>query len=336
MKILLVQHRAIGDVLMCTPAIRTLRRAKPNAEITFLVADFAFECLRNNPYIDQFITPSQSASHIQYMKYILHVIKNKYDVVIDFQNNPRSALITAFSMAKKRISFESKHRNYAYNILIKPPPIHVYAGLRKLMLLRPLGVEEKDDCIPDFYISEDDKKWAESLWDKLGFSEKDFVVVVSPVSGGKKRYRQWSLKNYAQLCDLLISKYGARLLFNWGPGEFPMLKSVLEQMNIKIEVNYEIPSIRFLKAALERASLFIGNDGGARHVAVTADIPTVGIYHNPKVSPHWTPPGDPKHVVVQPETPGIGNVHLDTVIEKVNTMVESLFKSNVLCALQRE
>ena len=160
MKILLIQHRAIGDVIMCTPAIRALKREKPEAEITFLVTDYAFDVLRHNPHIDQFLVPPKHISNLRYTKYLCRVIRYRYDIVIDFQNNPRSALVSFFSGAKTRISFDSKHRNYAYNIRIKQPDIHVYAGIRKLMLLQPLGIEETVDVVPDFYIGGADRNWA--------------------------------------------------------------------------------------------------------------------------------------------------------------------------------
>lgn len=324
MKILLVQHRAIGDVIMCTPAIRALKRAIPKAEITFLVSDYAFDVLRYNPHIDRYLVPPKNVSNFKYMGYLYKVKKNRYDIVIDFQNNPRSALVTFISCAKKRISFDSKHRNYAYNIQIQPPAIHVYAAIRKLMLLQPLGIEEMMDVVPDFYIAGADREWADQLWKKLEFSKEDLVIVVSPVSGGRKFYRQWNPEHYGRLCDFLISKYNAKILFNWGPGEYRILKSVLEQMKNRIEIDYEISNIRYLKAVLEKSSLYIGCDGGARHMAIAADIPTIGLYHNSRISSHWTPPGDPKHVIIQPEKVGIKNIQLETVIKITDTIVGSI------------
>ena len=38
-KILIMHFGGIGDVLMCTPAVRLLRKCYPNSKINFIVAD---------------------------------------------------------------------------------------------------------------------------------------------------------------------------------------------------------------------------------------------------------------------------------------------------------
>lgn len=299
---------------MCTPAVRILKKSIPDAEITFLVDAFGFNALKYNPYISAFVVPDRKISHFAYSKYLFQIIQKKYEVVIDFQNNPRSALVTFLSGAPRRISFYNRHRNYAYNIKVEQPDIQVYAAMTKLKLLQPFGIHTDGDVLPDFYISETERKWADGFWRKMGFSENHFVTVVSPVSARGKLYKQWDPLSYAALCDFLISKYKIQILFNWGPGEYAVLESVRRQMKHQVNLDYQIPSICHLKAVLEKASLFIGCDGGARHIAIAADIPTIGLFGNPRVPQHWTPPGMDKHVIVTPERAGIEFIELDSVI----------------------
>jgi ADP-heptose:LPS heptosyltransferase len=314
---------------MCTPAIRALKKSIPDAEIAFLVDSFGFNALKYNPYINEFIVPERKISHFAYSKYLFRIIRKRYDVVIDFQNNPRSALVTFLSGAPRRISFSNRHRNYAYNIKVEHPEIRVYAAISKLKLLQPLGIHANGDVVPDFYISETERKWADELWRKMGFSKDDFVTVVSPISARGKLYKQWDPMSYAALCDFLISTCKIQIIFNWGPGEYEVLQMVLRQMKHQTNMDYEIPSICHLKAVLEKASLFIGCDGGARHIAIAADIPTIGLFGNPKVPQHWTPPAMSKHVIVKPEKAGIEFIDLNTVIGVTDKTLHMIRKSNV-------
>lgn len=97
-------------------------------------------------------------------------------------------------------------------------------------------------------------------------------------------------------------------------------------MNNKIEINYKISNIKQLKAIFERSSLFLGNDNGPRHIAITCGIPTIGIFSHIHAS-HWTPPEMEKHLVIEPEIPGIKNLKVETVIEKIDKFMKN-FQNN--------
>ncbi|MDP8211641.1 MAG: glycosyltransferase family 9 protein [Candidatus Stygibacter australis] len=120
-KIILIQLMAIGDVLMCTPAIRGLSNKFPDAEISFLVSDYAYDALRYNPHIDNLIIYPRNLSRLGYLKFLLSLRHNKYDLLIDFQNNPRSHIMSLIIRSLRKISFKSKRRNFGYTDLISPP-----------------------------------------------------------------------------------------------------------------------------------------------------------------------------------------------------------------------
>ena len=323
-RILLIQHGAIGDVLMCTPAVRALRKHLPEAEITFLIGNKAFDAVRHNPNIDKFIVPNLQMQFLKYLIYLFRFVFSRYDIVIDFQQNPRSALITFLTFAKKRISFTEKHRNYAYNIKIGPVDTQIYAAINKLKLLKPLGINESDDFLPELFITDKERKWAKELWNDLNFQKQDLIIALSPVS--IKSYRLWDLEYFAQICDFLIDKYQAKIVFTWGPGGFHIIKIIQHNMKNKIEINYTISSIKQLKAIFERSSLFLGNDNGPRHIAITCGIPTIGIFSHVHAS-HWTPPGMEKHLAISPEIPGIKNLKFEAAIEKIEKFMEKFYRT---------
>ena len=300
---------------MCTPAVRILRKHFPNSEITFLVGTKAFDALRYNPNIDRFIVPDLKMSFIKHFFYLLGFVFSRYDIVIDFQRNPRSALVTFLTFAKKRISFiGSKHRNYAYNIMQIENDNHLYAPINKLKLLQPLGIKETNDRLPEFFLSEKEEKYAEELWNILGFRANDLVIAISPVS--VRPYRLWEANNFAKICDFLIDKFNAKIVFTWGPGEYHIVESILKIMKHKMNVKYKIESIMQLKAIFEKSSLFIGNDNGPRHIAITAGIPTIGIFSH-HFTNHWTPPNIEKHLAISPRVKGLKNLRVEKVIADI-------------------
>ncbi|GIS36678.1 MAG: hypothetical protein Ct9H90mP8_0980 [Pseudomonadota bacterium] len=58
MNLLLIQLRRIGDVMMTTPAVRALRKAFPEASISFLTESPSDQVYKNNPtWINFFFIP---------------------------------------------------------------------------------------------------------------------------------------------------------------------------------------------------------------------------------------------------------------------------------------
>ncbi|MGA1824441.1 MAG: glycosyltransferase family 9 protein [bacterium] len=320
-KILLIQHRQIGDVLMCTPAVRAIRKKFVEAEITFMVEKFSYRTLSDNPNIDKFIIPSRKMSLSEYIKLLLKLQREKFDIVIDFFHNPKSASITWFSRAEKRISFTTKWRNYAYTIKVDPGDDNQYAALQNLRLLRPLGIENNEGYSLDFFINEEDREWANNLWDKLNLKSDDLILALSPVS--RRSYKVWPSECYAQLSDYLIKKYGAKILFTWGPGEKSFINAITSKMKQKPIVDYPMPTIKQLKAIFEKSSFFIGNDNGPRHIAISAGIPTVGLFG--KTNPyHWTPPNSQMHTIISNGKRGMRNLSLQSVMKEIDSKFEIL------------
>lgn len=324
MKILLIQHRQIGDVLMCTPALRELRKNFIGAEITFMVENFSSCALMHNRNIDKFIIPSRKMSPAEYVQLIMRLKKEKFDIVIDFFQNPKSAAITWFSRANKRISFKRKWRNWPYTITVDPGHDDQYAAKQKLRLLKPLEIKTSDDYLLDLYVPDEDRKWADALFNRLGFKSDDLILALSPVS--RRAYKVWPGEYFAQLCNHLIKKYSAKILFTWGPGEKSFINEIVCKMDKKPDCNYSISTIQQLKALFEKSSLFIGNDNGPRHIAISGDIPTVGLFGttNPL---RWTPPNAPMHTIIHEKGKGIKDIRLEYVIKTIDTKLESLLSS---------
>ena len=75
---------------------------------------------------------------------LLNLRSRKFDCVIDFYGNPRSALITRFSGAPMRIGFDFRGRSLAYTHPVKISEKVSYSASDKAQLLRPLGISGSD------------------------------------------------------------------------------------------------------------------------------------------------------------------------------------------------
>ncbi len=288
--ILVVQLRRLGDVLMTTPAIRALREAHPGAVIDFLTERPSQQLLEHNPHINNVIAIPAKRSLRESIQIIKKLRGAKYDLAIDFNGLPSSALLTWFSGAPKRLGINHRGRGLLYTsrVPFSPSP---YSAQNKLDLLQHVGIRSTNHKI-DFFISPADKHWANKTLQSLGVSDTDFLVTVSPVS--RQPYKVWPAQNFAIVADHLAKKHNAKILFVFGPNEDSFVHNVIENMTTKpLSINYPMPSLAQTKALFERANLHVGNDNGPAHFAIAAGTTVITIFGEPRAE-NWTPPNNPK------------------------------------------
>jgi len=284
-KILLIQLKRIGDVLMTTPATKIIRKTYPAAHITFLVEGVAALAYKENPDVDRIWHLGSDKGWKTKLKTLREIYNEKFELVVDFMGSPTTAVITLASRAKMRLGFNFRGRKLAYTHVGTLAPISGYSANDKLHLLEKIGISEKN--LPtSFNINAGDREFARNLWKEFKLDKKDLVVTCSPVS--RRAYRVWPAAYYAQVCDFLIKEFAAKLLFLWGPGEEYFVNDVIKNMKETPLPLYPIPSITETVGILEKVKFHIGNNNGLRHMAIAVSTPTVGIFG--KAAPKtWTP-----------------------------------------------
>ncbi len=302
MKFLLIQLRRIGDVIMTTPSIRLLRESFPEAHFTFLTEPPSDQVLRENPYLDEILLFRKTGSPFETLRFFQNIRQQKFDAVIDFFGNPRSAFFTRFSGAPIRIGFNFRGRKWAYNHTVKISAEVTYAAQDKSLLLQPLGISAEDFGL-DFFTTEKDQKFADDLFEKMGIRNRDFVVSLSPVS--RQLYKVWPAERFAKIADWLVKTYKAKILFLFGPGEVHFIDSVRKAMIQKSLPNYPVPTLSETHAILKKVDLHLGNDNGPRHFAVAGKTPTLTIFGRPWAA-NWTPSQQTMHRTLEYD-PGCKN-----------------------------
>jgi heptosyltransferase-3 len=288
---LLIQLRRIGDILMCTPSIRAFKKHFPDCQLDFLTE--IPNVLKGNPYISSIITVDQTRefNFVYQFGLINRIHAVKYDIVVDFLANPRSAYYSFLSGARTRLSYGYGHRRWAYNLIPKKENELIYAAADKLRLINAIEVPE-DGLKLNFFPAEQDREEAQKLLAEIS----DPIITVSPVS--RRAYRRWPLANYATLADMIVKQFNASVVILTGPGEEQVASKVAALSKAKI-YDLRISSLGILGAIFEHSSLHIGNDNGPKHIAVACGAPTLAIFgsDNP-IS--WTYPDRMRHEYIAP------------------------------------
>lgn len=283
-KILVIQLRRIGDVILTIPAVAALKRRYPEARIDFLVEAPGAEVLEGNPHL-QTVHVYDGSTLGGALSWIRKVRRQGYDWVIDYMGNPRSALIAALSRAPLRAGPAHVAHRWAYNHpLVQSETTH-YAGLEKIRVLGSLGVpSEGADFLPRLYLA----------------SRRDGPQnLVGLVPASRRITRRWPASSYARLGRLLRDQYGCGIIVFWGPGERELAEEVARGIGEGAEITAETKTLKEAANLMVRCRVIITNCNGPKHMAVALGVATLTI-HGSSDPASWNPP-HPRHRIVRLE-----------------------------------
>jgi len=301
-KILIIQYKPFGDVLLNTGYLPALRAAFPDAVIDYLVQKPYATILENNACVDNIVVMNKlKTGTLAYTIDRFHLISNirrqHYDVVIDQARGPGAAEITLFSGAGIRIGWHKtkkwswfKGHNWVYNYR-ELKDHNIYSARAKFGLLHPLGIQE----IPHntyIHVLPESENRIQNWLNKKSISDKG-IAVFSPVT--PIRSRQWNFGSFAAVADMLIEKQGFTVVLLWGPGEKKKVEHMASMMKSRPLIT---PPTTFNEAAamLKHARVYIGNNGGVHHLAVAVGTPTVTVF-GPGTNPlKWVAWHMPQHI----------------------------------------
>lgn len=299
--ILLLQLYHLGDVILATPAIRAARLAFPNARIDFVTKALGAQALEGNPHLN----------HILVKPPFLYITRMRYDAVIDLHSVPSTARTVGLSLARVRIGLRGRGpRNLAYTKLLAREKNAVYMAFQKVRMLAPLGVvPEAADLSLEIAVDDAQHDWAARQFAKLGLGSR--VVIISPVA--KHEFKQWGAERWARVGDAL-AEAGAQILITSGPGEAEQAEAVAKAMKHEAVWRYGHTSVRQLAAYYARCLLWVGNDGGPKHIAVAMRTPTVTVYRR-NLGSVWGDSDDPNQIAINSGQETLDSITPEQVIE---------------------
>jgi len=281
-RILVTRLRFMGDIVLTTPLLQALRQARPDAHITYLAEWPYITLLEHHPAVDQTMALHRGKKGGG-LAVIGQLMRRRFDTAIDLFGNPRSALLTLCSGAPRRIGGDFRGRRHLYTDRIRDNGELKSAVEFHLSYLAPLEVPA-DPGDPQLFLTEEESRWAEQYLRRLGYDIEDTIVGIHP--GATWPAKRWLPQRFAALAGRLTRK-GAQILFTMGPGEKPLIDSVMRNCRFSV-AEPALLTLRQLAAVLKRIDLYISNDCGPMHVAPAVDTPTLGLF-GPSRPEIWFP-----------------------------------------------
>ena len=288
----------MGDVLLTGPMAEVLKYNFPKAQVDILSSHVCAPVLARAPFIDNVILYDKKQS----FKEILKIRSLKYDWVIDFLNNPRSAMICAFSGAKLKAGLTTNfHKFYAYNFYLKRPGANTYSCDFKLEMLKQLGVKwpHEHAPLPVYKLSKEQEEKSIQIYKELNISPSE--TVIGFYATPKAYARMWTVENFRETAELLHKKYNAKIMIICAPWEKDYAKKIKKDLPY-IYLSPSTQKLEDIYPILKRLDLLISCCGGTKHLAISLNIPTITLHLITRVK-EWTPVFDPKHIGLKSNAP---------------------------------
>ena len=289
-KILVIQFRQVGDVLLTTPAVKALRDFYPESELWFFTEAGPAKILQENPHVNHVVTRQRKANLWNDLRVIWQLRKERFDLVIDFFCNGRSAWMSFLTGAPHRITTPHRGRSFWYTDTPNITTGIGYAPEDKLALLRAIGIP--GTLIPPvLQISDEAQAYIEAFFTEQKLDKNDTaghapIITIDPTS--PRQAKRWIPERYAQLADALFERHSARCIFLWGPGEREIVEALITQAKHPHLLACQTDLMQ-VAALIARSDLHIGNCSAPRHIAVAVGTPSLTVM-GPTSPANWTYP----------------------------------------------
>ncbi|MBK7213467.1 MAG: glycosyltransferase family 9 protein [Bacteroidales bacterium] len=274
--ILIARLSSIGDIILTTPVVRSVRTAFPRAKISFLVKKEFADLVQHHPGINEVIVFDKSKGISELLRLRKLLSKKKFDWLVDLHNNLRTNFLKHTVYFRDVTTY--RKQTYKRKMLIwfgknnfdspKPVFLKYFEAVEK----RNLVYDQRGTSV---FFPESELEAIKQKLTNDGLGRKTFVVICPAASYANKR---WLPERFAEAADLIIARWGFSIILLGGPADFELCESIIKQMKGPA-LNYAGQlSLLGSTALLSIAEAAITNDSGLMHLAQSQKTPVIAIF----------------------------------------------------------
>lgn len=329
-RILVVRPDRIGDVVLVTPLIRSLRDSFPDAYIGALVRSRTRAVLQGNPRLDVIITDDPDGDDrglTGFWKKAAEIRRHRFDTALLVFPTQRAAYLLFAAGIRRRIGVGF----ILYELLTFMGSV----GSRKFVPLRheadyaldfARNLQAKHLSLkPEIFLSPQERQWAGDELRRLG--TKHPLGVIHPQSGHSAP--NWRIERYCELARLLTER-GVSVIVTGSEEDMTNNAPIADVRGVVNSTGRY--SLRELICLLSHVDVCVSSSTGPMHIAAALGVPTVSMFCPlPACSPElWGPLGNTCEVIVAPDRycsklcPGDphvcdfeGGIEVDEVVQRV-------------------
>ena len=260
-KLLIVRLSSLGDILLSTPLIRSIKIRYPRIEIDFVVREEYKDLLLLNPHLRNIIIYNNDEHKLKLLKN--KICENNYDLIINLQNNLRSWLLLK-CYGSSVVGFKKNNIN---KFLL------VNFNINNLKNAKQIPVRYAS-TLENFHL---DDQGLELFTDKIQNPVLNGIENLVGICPGSKHFtKMWPEEYFIQLGKLL-TKNGFKIVLFGGNDDIKVCERISSKLSFAINLCND-NNILQTAADMKCCKLIYCNDSGLMHTATAVNIPVIAFF----------------------------------------------------------
>ena len=262
-------------MVLLTPALRALKRAYPESNLTLLLRPLVADLMETHPYVDACIVDTKSRGRYRSLTELTRQIRGAaFDgAVVLHPTSFRNALLPFLARVPIRVGTNVSGRGMLLTGSCKDTK-SLHEVHRYLRVLRLLNINTAPDFL-EFWHTDADREMIQDLLHAEGVSATDRLIALN--LGTTWRTKQWNIANFVEVI---------RQIEHLIPGARIVLTGSLAEQTLADDLPASLPAINLigrtsilqLGALLERCEVCLTCDSGPMHIAAAVGTPTVALF----------------------------------------------------------
>ncbi|MHB8852878.1 MAG: glycosyltransferase family 9 protein [Ignavibacteriaceae bacterium] len=259
--ILIIRLSSLGDILLTTPLIRSLNEKYSGIKVDFVLREQYEDLLKYNNNIENlFLYKKDNSSNV----FLFNEFKKRnYDLVVDLQNNLRSAEIRRKLKVRSTI-FDKKTFDKFFLVHFK---LNRFNGPQEIP-------KRYGETLPGFNL---DDKGLELFYPvDIKPELNDDVKYIGIAPGSRHFSKMWPKQYFIDLCKMLLND-GFRIVIFGGKSDINLCAELTEKIPGSLNLCNE-DKILLTAVNIKKCQAVICNDSGLMHAATAVGTPVLAIF----------------------------------------------------------
>jgi len=308
----------LGDLIVATPALTSIRVRFPKAHIVLIVGEKGREIADLLPEAGE-VRVLRSAMHPLHNLRVLSELRRPAELFVDF--NPSfsraSLALAALAHARTKLAFDKLKGRWAYSHLLKAPDEteHMLDRYRRLAV----AFKAPYDPTPKIQVRDEDRRRARSVLAPLIDSALGARKILVHPGNFKKFDNRWPEEKFVELTNRLLDVQNVQVIYMAGPGEEREVAAIVARLKRPVPILPPLP-IGTTAALLTFMNLLIVNATGTTHLAVAVGTPTFSFLSR-YTKTVWMPRNGPHTSVVSDSWTSCRDIPVDAAWEKLQPLL---------------
>jgi heptosyltransferase-2 len=306
-----VRPDRLGDVVLSTPVIESIKLSIPDTRLTVLVDKSNIGLLADNPNIDEVFAwdPKQPWKTLRALR------RKKFDLAFTLNKtfSATASLLTLISGAKYRVGYKQTQNAWVHDVQVDIDKEPRHEVENNLELLKAIGLR-KIVQNPKLYFNEKEAEKITALLTKKNRYPDRPLVLIKP--GTRVPEWGWRLEKFQAVANQLLKTRTAEVFLISGPGEEAIADRFIRNMET-LPVRLPPLSVKELALLIQKSDLLFCNHTGIMHLASAVQTPVLAIFKHGEIA-RWGPYNTASIIL---EERGSDSLSPETVIESIDRLL---------------